>query len=504
MNKAYIEKNNRKKASGSSFPLAYEQMQRLRIIYKSRLSHRQLMVLLTLWLKQQFNDVDKYGRIPDFQRISCTNDAAPNRFRIVRDKSISWVEYSISVNTQNFVGDIWMPTPKVLNSFFWQVLRSESNNKTILAPEEANGLYQYWTSHIQPPVSMRGIKVAHKTRWRNYISRYMESDSELCTNSKALYLTQAKQHHKSALAYQEEDITKLRYKLYHSLNRAIERLFLEVDKDGITADFIKKVRGVEVVPSRTCEEVSYLYENKGRIPAWKMTRSKNFHEKSEIIDQRVGASRTVTLSEVSAFFQRMNIALQQCKPKPRAPKEDHRYFYNMMTHVLGLQLIVLTSQRPTHAISPQLAAYSSDRLCIKDKGQAREVLLNDFLQAQLTKYLLFQAKLLRCYPTVNHKPSRYVLFLINADGDSETLSAPLLRRFIQPFWPGHVPYQLRKCFSQMLLEMSLPTHLIDRAMGHSNQGEQDGAVTVFTVEEKALLEALNQLSGFLSLEPFDL
>jgi hypothetical protein len=68
MNKAYIEKNNRKKASGSSFPLAYEQMQRLRIIYKSRLSHRQLMVLLTLWLKQQFNDVDKYGRIPDFQR----------------------------------------------------------------------------------------------------------------------------------------------------------------------------------------------------------------------------------------------------------------------------------------------------------------------------------------------------------------------------------------------------------------------------------------------------
>jgi hypothetical protein len=490
-----IEKSNRSNAAGVPFPLANEQMQKLRYWYQSKLSNQQLMVLLLVWLKNDFDFVSKNKKFPQCYRLKSDQEAELNCLRIMRDGGISWVEYSIKVENDEWV---WMPIPRALKSFFWRVLQEFTYEKSILSVQEERGLYRFWMSKMSRPRVDRGVKIANKTAWANYIANYFNADSMLSSNSKEIYLSQL--HHRSATAYQNESMESVRYQLYNSINNSIKRLVLEADKWGVLTDFSRSINNHTIKPDCHEKEAKYLIENNGLISEINIIYKEHHHEISKVSNIQVGTKTAVDKVSVRHFFENLNQLL--CDSKSEAlTKEKFIIYYNQVTYVFALQLIALTSMRPTHQISPLLAALSDDRFCIKDKGQSRNVLLSHFLQEQIVRYQKIQSRLVGV--CLFSKPSPNLLFLVDEHYQPIQLTAKKLRLFMNEYWTGHVPYQLRKAHSKMLMELKFPNHLIDRVMGHSRLGEHDGAMTVFPYEEEIILTALNKLPIIFNIKLFD-
>ena len=487
-----IEKLNRSNAAGTPFPLVHEHMQKLRYWYQSKLTNSQLLILLIVWLKQDFKVVAENKAFPHFYRAKSSNQAESNCLRILRDGAVSWVEYSIDIGNKKF---IWMPIPIALKGLFWRVLQECSYEKTILNEQENRALYDFWTSKM---ARSRGTKMAHKTAWANYINNYCQADTMLSSNSKSSYLS--KLHHSSVNAYQTETIESNRFQLFKSLNNSICRLILEAEKWELLSDFERFINGHKVVPARYEKLAKYLTDTNGLISEIHINYKEHHREVTKVRSSRVGTKNAVDKSEVTNFFTELNDSLAISK-RQASTRSAFIYYYNQCTYIFALQLILLTSLRPTHQISPLSAALSADRFSIKDKGQSRNILLSTFLQKQIISYKRIQSTLINI--TSCSKKTPFLLFLIDENFHTTQLSAKKLRIFMNKHWPGHVPYQLRKMFAQILMELKLPNHLLDRAMGHSRIGEQDGAMTVFLYEEKVMLNALNQLPDIFKIKPFD-
>lgn len=496
MSNKNIEKSNRSNDAGTPFPLAHEYMQKLRYWYQSKLTNTQLLVLLLTWLKQDFKAVTEQQAFPLFYRSKSSNQAESHCLRILREGGISWVEYSIEINDGQFT---WMPIPSALKNFFWRVLQEHrSYEKAILTKQENKTLYYFWMSKMARPREDRGIKMAHKTAWANYINNYCQADTLLSSNSKYLYFS--KLHHSSADAYQTEAVESARDQLFESINNSIDRLILEAEKCEISDDFSRFINGHNVIPNRKEKKAQYLTESYGLISEIKIDYKEHHREVTKLRSSRVGTKSGVDKFSVIHFFKELSDLLSISK-RQASSRSAFIYYYNQCTYIFSLQLILLTSLRPTHQISPSLAALSVDRFSVKDKGQSRNILLSTFLQEQVIRYQSILRKLQNIMPCSEN--SQFLLFLIDDDFQPTQLSAKKLRIFMNKHWPGHVPYQLRKMFAQTLMELKLPNHLLDRAMGHSRLGEHDGAMTAFPHEEKIILDALNQLPELFKLKLFD-
>ena len=495
MSNKHTEKSNRSNAAGTPFPLVHEHMQKLRYWYQSKLTNTQLLVLLLTWLKHDFKAVREQQAFPLFYRSKSSNQAEINSLRLLRYGGISWVEYSIEVGNREF---IWMPIPVALKGFFWRVIQEKSYDKSILNEKENKLLYDFWVGKTARPRSDRGIKIAHKTAWANYINNYCQADTVLSSNSKSLYFS--KLHHSSADAYQTETIESDRYQLFKSINNSVDRLISEADKWGILPDFERFINGHQIIPNRHEKLAQYLTETHGLISEIKIDCKDHHREVTKVRGSRIGTKSGVDKFAVTHLFKELNDLLSISKRKSSS-RSAFIYYYNQCTYIFSLQLILLTSLRPTHQISPSLAALSADRFSVKDKGQSRNILLSTFLQEQIIRYQSIQRKLQNIMPCSESSP--FLLFLIDDDFQPTQLSAKKLRIFMNKRWSGHVPYQLRKMFAQTLMELKLPNHLLDRAMGHSRLGEHDGAMTVFPHEEKIILNALNQLPELFKIKLFD-
>lgn len=495
MSNKNVEKSNRSNAAGTPFPLVHEHMQKLRYWYQSKLTNTQLLVLLLVWLKQDFKKISEQQSFPLFYRSNSSNQAESNCLRILRSGNVSWVEYSIEIGNEEF---IWIPIPIVLKGFFWRVLQENSYDKPLLNKRESKALYDFWMSKMARPRADRGIKMANKTAWADYINNYCQADTVLSSNSKALYFS--KLHHSSADAYQTETIESDRYQLFKSINNSINRLILEAEKWGILPDFERSVKEHHVIPNRYEKLAQYLIETPGLISEINIDYKEHHREVTKVRSSRVGTKSGVDKFAVTHLFKELNDSLNISKHQTSI-RSAFIYYYNQCTYIFSLQLILLTSLRPTHKISPLSAALSADRFSVKDKGQSRNILLSTFLQEQVVCYQSIQRKLKNIMPCSESSP--FFLFLIDDNFKPAQLSAKKLRIFTNKHWPGHVPYQLRKMFSQTLMELKLPNHLLDRAMGHSRLGEHDGAMTVFPHEEKVILNALNQLPDIFKIKLFD-
>lgn len=496
MNRKNIEKSNRSNAAGIPFPLTHEHMQKLRYWYQSKLTNPQLLVLLLVWLKQDFKTVREQKGFPFVYRSISGVDPERNCLRILRQGNVSWVEYSIHIGNRGF---IWIPIPVALKGFFWRVLQEHrSYEKPILNVKESCALYDFWISKMTRSRAFRGIKMANKTVWSNYIHKYCQADTVLSSNSKSLYFE--KLQHSSADAYQTEIIESNRYQLFKSINNSIDRLILEAEKWEILSNFERSINGRKVIPNRHEKLAKYITENNGLISQIKIDYKEHHREVTKTRSLRIGAKGIVDKSVVIHFFKDLNDLLVISKRKASS-RSAFIYYYNQCTYIFSLQLILLTSLRPTHQISPLLAALSVDRFSVKDKGQSRTILLSAFLQEQVIRYQCIQRKLKNIMHCSEKSP--FLLFLVDDNFKPMHLSAKKLRIFMDTHWSGHVPYLLRKMFAQTLMELKLPNHLLDRTMGHSRLGEHDGAMTVFLYEEKVMLDALNKLPGIFKIELFN-
>ncbi len=495
MSKKNLEKSNRSKAAGTPFPIAHEQMQKLRYWYQSKLPVQQLMILLLVWLKSDFNAVTAEQKFPKFYRLKSSQSAEKNAVRIIRDSGISWVEYSVEINENEFM---WMPVPIALKAIFWRVLQECPYEKPVLNDTECHELYSFWISKMARPRADRGVKMSQKIAWANYISNYCQADSQLSSNSKELYFS--KLHHSSSTAYQKDKLESDRFQLFESINNAINRLILEAEKWGMLPDFERTINQHLVIPNRNEKLPQYLTETSGLISEIKIIYKDHHHEINKVSTTYVGTKTSAEKSEVCDLFKKLNDELSAIKGQSKSRVGLVKY-YNQITYTFTLQLILLTSIRPTHQISPLLSSLSHDRFCIKDKGQSRNVFLNDFLQEQVIYYRKLQNHVTSTF--LFSKSSSYLLFLIDDNFQPIELTAKKLRLFMNQYWPGHVLYQLRKAHSQILMELKFPNHLLDRVMGHSNWGEHDGAMTVFPYEEKTILKALNKLPEIFKIALFD-
>lgn len=489
------EKSNRSNAAGTPFPLVHEHMQKLRYWYQSKLTNAQLAVLLLVWLKNDFKAVTEQQIFPFFYRSKSSNQAESNCLRILREGAVSWVEYSIEIGAGEC---IWIPIPIALKGFFWRVLQERSYDKPILNEKESLDLFDFWMRKMTRPRADRGIKMAHKTAWANYINNYCQADTVLSSNSKSLYFS--KLHHSSADAYQTETIESDRYQLFKSINNSVDRLISEADKWGILPDFERFINGHQIIPNRHEKLAQYLTETHGLISEIKIDYKEHHHEFNKVSTTNVGTKAAVKRADVCDLFYKLSNELFSLKLQAKSRKGFVEY-YNQVTYTLALQLILLTNMRPTHKVSPLLASVSDDRFCIKDKGQSRNVLLGSFLQDQINYYQQLKDNIASIF--LFSETSPYLLFLIDENSQPTQLTAKKLRLFMNTYWPGHVPYQLRKAHSQMLMELKIPNHLLDRVMGHSNLGEHDGAMTVFPSEEETILEALNKLPEIFKIMAFD-
>lgn len=465
-----IEKANRAHAAGAPYPAVYEQMQKLRYWYKSKLSNKKLFVLLIMWIKGQLNELDESENILHFYRLKSSDQARENSLRILKDGGVSWIEYSIRIDDKQYV---WMPVPRSFHNFFWR------------GPVKRNK-------------EMRAVKMANKKVWKTYFVKYCSTDSMLSSNSKKLYCL--KLAHPSAIAYQKEEIEKIRYQLYRTLNNAADRIFREAETWDLLEEFSRDVAGKTVLPFNCKKEATYLTIYPNRIEEIKVINYEN-HRETTIFDNLIlGGRNSISYDETAKFF--INLQENLLKYKINAKNKDGfiRY-YNQLTQIFALQFIATAGLRPTHAISPLLSSLQLDRLCIFDKGMARNILLNDFLQQQIKCYQLVKSKLALLIPAVHNFP--YLFFLIDESQIPIRLTAKKLRHFMHNHWPLHVPYSLRKVFSQTLLELYLPTHLIDRVMGHYQSGEHFGVVNIFEYEEVKILKVLNQLPSIFKMELFD-
>ncbi|MEL0630681.1 hypothetical protein [Psychromonas aquatilis] len=497
MMKKVEEKSNRANAAGSPYPEVHEQMQKLKYWYKSKLSNTELFILLVMWLKGQLNELDIGESAPHFYRLKSSEAALKNSLRIVKDGGVSWVEYSILVDDNEYV---WMPTPHALNNFFWRVLQQYNNyGKPLLTKNELNELSHFWQSKAIRNKKMSRVKTADKRVWKTYISKCITADSMLSSNAKNLYVS--KLAHSSAIAYQIEELERIRYQLYRSLNNAVNRIFKEAEVWEMLEDFSRNVAGKIILPFCCEKEARYLTEQSNRIVELKIIRYENHRRTTAFDDRSLGANNTITYDEAANFFIDLQSGLLEYKINTTS-KEGLISYYNQVTQIFALQFITMTGLRPTHAISPLLVNLQVARLCVFDKGMARNLLLNNFLQQQIKCYQLIKSKLAQFIPAIHSFP--YLFFIIDELQKPTTLTAKTLRHFMHSHWEWHVPYSLRKVFSQTLLELNLPNHLIDRIMGHYEHGEHAGVVNIFQSEEVKTLQVLNQLPSIFKMELFDL
>lgn len=490
-----IEKTNRLKSSGAPFPPVHAHMQKLLYFYESRLSNCQLMVLLLVWLKHDFKSVQELKKFPKFYRLKSSQVASKNAVRIIRDGGVSWVEYSIEGASDNYV---WMPVPKIFKNLFWRVLQQHNNyEKPILNTIEIADLYHFWMKAIYRTPSNSNVKMAQKTVWSNYISSYCHADPMLSNNAIEFYFSML--HHSSATAYQSESIESARYQIFQSINNAVHRLVQEAEKWEILSRFIRQIDQRDILPNKNEKLPPYLIETRGMISEIQIEYYEHHREITTQSNVKIGTTSGVSRASVINLFSLINNKITSAKNRVLRRGEFINY-YNLVSYSLALQFITLSSIRPTHAISPLLSSFYSDRFCIYDKGQARNILLCGFLQEQISRYQNLQKRLLDSTSLFESSP--YMIFLINEKNEPVQLTARNLRRFLSEHWVGHVPYQLRKIFSQTLMELHMPNHLISRVMGHSRLGEHDGAVTIFPYEEREILTFLNRLPTIFKMELF--
>jgi len=497
MRKKRKEAANRANAAGSPYPAVHEQMQKLRYWYQSKLPNKKLFVLLIMWIKGQLNELDENKNVLHFYRLKSSDQARKNSLRIIKDGGVSWVEYSIPIGDKKY---IWMPIPRSFHNFFWRVLQQHSNyDKPLLTNDELNELRDFWRRPVKRNKDMRGAKIANKRVWKTYFVKYCSADSMLSSNSKNLYCL--KLDHPSAVAYQKEETEKIRFQLYKTLNNAADRIFREAKIWGVLGEFSREVSGKTVLPFNCIKEASYLTAYPNRIEEIKIIHYQN-HRETVIFDNLIlGARNAISYDDTAKLFNKLQRGLLEYKVNAINKVGFIRYF-NQVTQIFALQFIASTGLRPNHAISPLLSDVQIDRFCIFDKGIARNILLNDFLQQQIKCYQLIKSRLALLIPDINNFP--YLFFLVDELQRPVALTAKRLRNFMHNYWNWHVPYSLRKVFSQTLLELYLPTHLIDRVMGHYQLGEHFGVVNILQFEEEKILQVLNQLPSIFKMELFRL
>ncbi|QUN06921.1 hypothetical protein KDN34_05615 [Shewanella yunxiaonensis] len=513
-----IQKSNRKRNSGGVFPHAAANAVTL-AIFLAKLANldkayrgRCTLVALTLWLMGRWLEIKEANEIPDFQRIRGSENCQSNSFRTIYDRSRSSCEYAIPYQKQGKSIYLWQPIPQQLNKFFQLVISKCPYNEPLLNTEAKNKLFSIVKTAWKTPKSLQRHQRVTKRTFFQYFIHCIQRDNQLSATIKGQLLPIDKQTHRSASAYQQLDSDRIRSSTYKAFNDYISRVISAARKYDLHSRYSCFADDIKIsLISNNIEEANYL-KNHGRIAQYH-TEIVGMPEPSEPI--LFGSQRLVDESETCDFFNRLHNYVKQQRPRECLPNkldtkrhQDWLNYFNAATYRIALLTNLLTGLRPTHSDSFQWDYYTSDDIVfVKDKGRLRLIILCDYLQAEIRRYLKLKYQIQTKLSDI--KINKNLWFCIDSKGAQYSLSNLLLREFIKEFWPGVVPYQFRHLFSQSAISTHSSARLaandIDRVQGHSNFGEHLGADQMFPASFIRLKSYLNTLPKRFGLEemPYD-
>ncbi|WP_137222028.1 hypothetical protein [Shewanella sp. MEBiC00475] len=449
--------------------------------------------------------------IPDFIRISSSADCCVNCFRTRKHDNISWVEYAFPYPTLNGITYRWQPIPPTLNTLFQQFISKQNYGVKWLSKTEKGLLIELLDQTWTLPSDLEGAPSLRKDSFFRYMTNCVRVDNELSTSAKSVLLPKNKLHHRSAAAYQQEDSERITYKIFWAQERYIIRLFEQIRHDKLQTMFPihiptsaykqeknrQNTSRANLINETLGKSIPREFKEGGRISQSRLILHEGGNDTK--IDQKIyiGSNRNIAEHEVSSFFKALAAEVLKEKPTNAATLQRHIAYFNLCTCHLTLLFILLTSTRPTHAISIERAkCFGQKHAFVSDKGKLRKIILSNFLTLQLNHYLELQKSLsIRLPPMLL---SKYLWHLYDENGLPKLLSAKYLRRFMHARFHGKVPYMLRHVFAQCALTSIEPVQLtvsqIDRLMGHSEFGEHLGSDHLFPANLIPLEKHLNSLS----------
>ncbi|MEZ9597059.1 hypothetical protein AB4298_20805 [Shewanella sp. 10N.261.52.F9] len=516
-----IAKQNRQRNAGGVKPDAFKMTVTLvklfnqfrRSAFKDLDQPKFLVVILYLWLTNQLDEKrdtknNLQYKIPDCCRVSASDDCQAHSFRTVKYGSITYAEYALPYCCNGEIIFLWQPLPENLNHLFQPFIAAQPYKTPWLTQIEKQRLIELLSQKWLISSELKGRASARKDIFFRYFANCTRVDNKLSSVAKSVLLPEHRRHHKSAIAYQQEDSDRLRYKILIAQGEYLERLLsqarlfnwghlLSINSPNSNSKVAgDKQASPHLISKRSARSMPKEWKAQGRIS--QLRRKRNQRNWTTQADQKVyiGSERGIAEHEVSHFFKILHEKILSSKPTGHVKLGVYIDYYNLCTYHLALLFILLTGTRPTHAISiERKRCFSHSQTCVNDKGRLRPIILSDYMSQQLSQYLELQKSLITHLPTSIQSNSLW--FLYDHSGQPKLLNAKLLREFMHVRFPGKVPYMLRHVFAQCALTSIEPVKLsvsqIDRLMGHSEFGEHFGSDHLLPVGLAPLKLHLNSL-----------
>lgn len=526
MNNEVIKSKERYKNSGAPFPNAQHcalkllaAIIRLKKLYQPSPSatvapfDRALFNFLYLWLTGSLVSCKSIKDIPDVIIVSGSQPCQQNSLRSIRKHDPSWIEYAIAVPTKKGITSWqWQPIPNGLNHWFSDAITKTKHAEKcwVMNIKEKKAFLLFITAKWRTPSVLKGKYLVRKDVLFNHFNKMVQCDPNLTTPAKAVLLGVDKLHHFSAFNYQKRDSDKIRYDIFKAQTHYLERLRQAITDPKLVA-LLSAPKPISHKDSQiiryTTKQQDYLCSTSGEIPSLHYDVSAAMRTYIHTPPIYIGSLRQVNVNSVRQFFHVLHLQGQKFE-QSKHTLETLRELYNFRVFELALLFIVLTSTRPTHAITfKKEYCFDKHSVIVFDKGRYRTIWLCEYFRLALLRYEFLQINLRHHSSTTFDTPLMW--FLVDENLTVKPLSAKALRRFMAKWWakanPGEVkvvPYHLRHFFAQHALTSLSPTLTsqdISRLMGHANYGEQLGSDELFPIALNKFCSFLNKIPEFLNL-----
>lgn len=499
-----VAKNNRQKSSGSGMPQPLTNFHTFARIIKAINEYgkeqEQLISLIVIyWLKSVRIPSNILSDFTNLRRIRCDDNIEKNALRIVQNHGDSWAEFSHSFKIKHKPYLIWLPVPSVFNNLLLKILRIKNNGDFLFSQKHWQTAIKLLNKLPKRLTKLENIEYDNRANFFNYISQCTAADSVLSPLVKLCWFDEKVQKHNHIVYYIRHNTDEIRHDIFYAYQKYINRMLTGVSNENtfknlFSLSFTHKKRS-------QIEDVSiplYCKQSKGRIP--ELRRKTKSDDKS--ISQNyykppvnIGNSFGIKLSEVKETLDILYSKSKKTEKRTRNIKILSENF-NHMTITLATECIIFLGCRPTHSIGPHIKFLDDSSFVISDKGTCRKVYLTQRLQRSILAYKIERQKLLTAYPS--HQSAKESPLLLIFDSESKTttpLTTALLKKSFKKMGIKLLPYQFRKFFAQLLVDLSCPSHIISTLMGHYRHGEQAGVIDVLELPKHMLLIWLEKIDN---------
>ena len=508
----HIDKYNRQKAEGSPFLNPVEIISKWALIITAydqtnRSTRDTLIVMLILmWLKGDFDWLKNQKLKTKFIYLTRSHTSigqVPENTCFIKtifmgDKA--WIEFTHHCKIREKEGNIWLLVPESYNDIVWRFIQKRENNETLFSPQDFDQLGYLLSTHTQYESPIKCHSIARLDVWKNYFKHCALRDERLANISKVALTSEDSISKKSTPYYLSKEDQNIRKDIFDFMNRAIKRLTTSVQSFELQHLFKLCTSGDNTestfIWKTNTETAKYITKTTNHIQNLEYSKRSGYIETKP---EYFGAKDIPALDFCQKFLRERQIAVANLLPSKFAIKKDRITHHNELTLAFATYFIALHGARPTHSIGPKMDTFDNNKVILKDKGSARELILSNFAKDQFISYVEHRTQIGQIWPEL--KQSQHLLVLFDEHKQITPLNAKRLVSYLKKHTndPNFVSYLFRRSFSQFLDDIGCPTSISPNLMGHANSGEQAGAAITLQKSTRLQLEYLNRIAILLDV-----